>query len=63
MEENRIKRKIKDARKAKSYEGGSSKVGWTFKTSLDSKRGSLINYVLCFPRLVMIGCLTLCPKR
>ena len=37
--------------------------GWKFKISLDLRRGCPIKSLTNLPRLVMIGCLTLNPKR
>ena len=39
------------------------RVGLTFNTSVGSRRGFLINFPQNFPRLVMIGCLTLSLKK
>ena len=64
MEETRVKRKSKDAKRAKSYNGGSSKGRLDIQDKHRfTKRFS--NQVLTkkFPRLVMIGFLTLSLKR
>ena len=39
------------------------RVGFTFKTSLSSRRGFLIKFLPNFPRLVMIGFLTQSLKK
>ena len=39
------------------------RVSLTFKTSLGSRRGFLMKFPLYFPRLVILGCLTLSLKR
>ena len=40
----------------------SQMVGLTFKTSIDLKRGFLINILPNFQRMMMIGCLAICLK-
>ena len=63
VEETRVKRKIRDAKRARSFDDGSSKDMTELKTSLGVRRGLLINFLPNFPRLVMIGCLNLSLKR
>ena len=56
VEDSRLRRVIKNARKSKSYNGGSSKGGLDFKTSLGSSKGSPIKLLLSFQSLMMIRC-------
>ena len=63
MEETKVKRKNRDDKRARSFDCGSSKGRLAFKTSLDLRRGLLIKFLTNFPRLMMIGCLTLSLKR
>ena len=63
VQATRIKRKVKDAKRAKSLKLVLLMISWISKTGLDLRRNFLIKFLLSFPRLVMIGCLTLSLKR
>ena len=63
VEGTRVKRKSRDAKRARSYNVVIQRVGLTFMTSLGLRRGILIKFLLDFLTLVMIGYLTLSLKR
>ena len=63
VQATRIKRKVKDAKRAKSLKLVLLMISWISKTGLDLRRNFLIKFLLSFPRLVMIGCLNLSLKR
>ena len=63
VEETRVKQNSRDAKRARSFDGGSLKVGLTFKTRLDLRRVLPIKFLPNFPRLGIIGCITLSLKR
>ena len=61
FEESRINSKNKFSKRVKSYDGGSSE-DVVNSRNLDSKRGTPIKFHPNFPRIVMIGCITLSLK-
>ena len=48
VEETRSKRKSRDAKRSRSFDGGSSRVGVISKTSLRSRRGFIIKFLQNF---------------
>ena len=59
VEESRAKKKSRDANRARSYDCGFSNGRLDIQENQSSKRGSPIKFLLNFPRLMMIGCVTL----
>ena len=63
VEESRLRRKNREAKRAKSFKSGSSKSRLEIQGKPKFKTSFSNQVPPKFPRLVMIGCLTLCPKR
>ena len=63
VEESKISRKNRESKKERSYEGGFSKGRVDIQEKPRFKKSFLIKFLQNFPRLVMIGYLTLSPKR
>ena len=63
VEEARTKRKSRDGKRARSFDGGSQSIGLRYKTSLGLRNGFQINFLPCSLRLVVIGCLSLSLRR
>ena len=59
MEESRVRRKNREPRPPSLLKVVPQRGGWKFKISLDLRKGSPIKSLQNFPRLTMIGCLTL----
>ena len=62
MEDIRVKSKTRDANRARSFDGGSSKGRLDIQDKPRFKKGFLIKFIPSSLRLVMIGCLTLSLK-
>ena len=63
VEETRAKRKSRDAKRARSFDDGSSKGSLEIHDSQGSRKGFLIMFLPNFLRLGMIGCLTLSLRK
>ena len=63
FKEARAKRKSRDAKRERSFDGGSQKIGMRYKTSLDLRRGFRIKSLKNSQELVVIGCRTLKSRR
>ncbi|TMX04404.1 hypothetical protein EJD97_008955 [Solanum chilense] len=63
VEEARAKRKSRDAKRSRSYDGGSSKNRLEIPASLYLRSGFLIKSLSNSQKLVMIGCLVLNSRR
>ena len=62
VEKISLRRKNREAKRVKSFGSGSSRGGWKFKTSLNSRRGSPIKFLPNFESIMIIGFLTLSLK-
>lgn len=62
VEETRLRKRNREARRQGLTKVVLLSVSLTFKTSVDSRRGFLIQFLQNNPRLVMIGCLSFVSK-
>ena len=62
VEESRIKRKNREVKRARPYDGGTSKSKFEIQDKQKLKKISPTKFLLIYQRLIRIGCLTLSLK-